>query len=70
VREFGVGAGWEAEGGIAIAEGGFQCGAEVNGIEEAANVGFGEVGGGHGFGDTGSEFRILVERIDPDSRAE
>ena len=42
--KFGVSARREAEGGIAIAEGGLDGGAELRGVEEAANIGLGEMG--------------------------
>jgi hypothetical protein len=50
VGEFGMGALREADGGIAIAKCGLEGSAELSGIEQAANVGFGEVRAGHSLG--------------------
>ena len=43
VRKFSVGTRRKADGGIAIAKSGLDGGAELGGIEEAANVGLGEM---------------------------
>jgi hypothetical protein len=50
VGKFGLRARWQADGGIAVAEGRFNGCDELRGIEEAANVGFGEVRVGHSVG--------------------
>jgi hypothetical protein len=50
VREFRMGTLREADGGIAIAKGRLDRGAEMSWIEELANIGFGEMERGHSMG--------------------
>ena len=47
--KLGVGALGKADGGITIAKRGFEGSTELQRIEEAADIGFGEMGFGHSF---------------------
>jgi hypothetical protein len=49
VGKLRVGALGETDGGITIAKSGFDGSAELQGVEEAADIGFGEMGFGHSF---------------------